>query len=552
MNSFSEERRIILPTQAIKNNQNFSRRQAAKIYDLPEATLRHRINGRTSKHDSRNGRQKLTKSEEDAIVQSVLDLDERGFPPRIAGVEDMANLLLKSRDGGRVGSNWTARFITRQQELKTRLNRVYDFQRAACEDPDLVNAWFKLVDNMKAKYGIADSDFYNFGETGFMMGVICASMVVTRADRQGRSKSVQPGNREWATAIECVNSEAWCLPPFLVVQGANHLAHWYSQTNIPGDWVIKTTFNGWTDNETGLEWIRHFDQHTKSRAKGAYRMLVLDGHESHKSPAFDVFCKDNNIITLCLPAHSSHLLQPLDVGCFNPLKRAYGKALEDFIKSHVNHITKTEFLIAFHAAHVAAITPQNIQGGFRGAGLVPSDPECVISKLDVKLGTRTPPEATVLPTQSWTSQTPHNATETISQSELVKSRISNHQNSSPTQILSAAKQLADGAATLALRVTLISDELRSLRKANESLSKRRRAKKTRLRQGGALSARDAQQELDRRGVGGQQEREEGGSRGHQGGQRRGQRRCGNCGKPGHNARTCEDDRKEDSSQEEHS
>ena len=262
----------------------------------------------------------------------------------------MANLLLGKRDGGRVGKLWTARFIARRQELKTRLNRVYDFQRAACQDLELIGAWFKLVDNMRAKYGIADSDFYNFDETGFMMGVICgSSMVVTRADRQGRSKSVQPGNREWATAIECVDSEGWCLPPFLVVQGANHLAHWYSQTNLPGDWVIKTTSNGWTDNETSLEWIRHFDQHTKSRVKGTYRMLVLDGHESHKSPAFDMFCKDNKIITLCLPAHSSHLLQPLDVGCFNPLKRAYGKALEDFIKSHVNHITKTEFVITYEA-----------------------------------------------------------------------------------------------------------------------------------------------------------------------------------------------------------
>ena len=548
MTTESRESRIILALQAIQSNQNLSCRRAAKIYEVPEATLRHRMNGRPSRSSCAPNSASLTKSEEEAIVQYILDLDERGFPPRIAGVEDMANLFLERRDGGRVGGRWTERFIARRKELKTRLNRVYDFQRAACEDPELIGAWFRLVDNMKAKYGIIDSDLYNFDETGFMMGVICgSSMVVTRADRQGRSKSVQPGNREWATAIECVNSEGWCLPPFLVVQGANHLAHWYSQTNIPGDWVIKTTSNGWTDNETGLEWIRHFDQHTKSRAKGVYRMLVLDGHESHKSPEFDEFCKDNKIITLCLPAHSSHLLQPLDVGCFNPLKRAYSKELENFIKSHVNHITKTEFLIAFHAAHVAAMTPQNIQGGFKGAGLVPFNPECIISKLDVKLGTRTPPEATLPPTQPWTSQTPHNATETISQSEFVISRISNHQNSSPTQILSAAKQLADGAATLALRVTLMSDELRSLRKANESLSKRRRAKKTRLRQGGALSARDAQEELNRRSVGGRLEREEGENGGREGGQRRGQRRCGNCGKTGHNARTCEEDRKEDSS-----
>ena len=169
--------------EAIQNNRNLSRRQAAQIYEMPEATLRDKMNGRTSRGDSRNGRQKLTKSEEDAIVEYILDLDERGFPPRIAGVEDMANLLLGRRDGGRVGKLWTARFIARRKELKTRLNRVYDFQRAACEDPELIGAWFKLVENMKAKYGIQDSDLYNFDETGFIMGVICAFMVITRADR---------------------------------------------------------------------------------------------------------------------------------------------------------------------------------------------------------------------------------------------------------------------------------------------------------------------------------------------------------------------------------
>ena len=65
-------------------------------------------------------------------------------------------------------------------------------------------------------------DLYNFDETGFMMGVICTSMVVTyipRSDWRVKGKSIQPGgtNREWATAIECVNSEGWCLPPFLNV-----------------------------------------------------------------------------------------------------------------------------------------------------------------------------------------------------------------------------------------------------------------------------------------------------------------------------------------------
>ena len=68
--------------------------------ELLEATLRHRMNGQTVKVDSRDERQKLTEFKEDAIVQYVLDLDERGFTPRIDGVEDMANLLLGKRDGG--------------------------------------------------------------------------------------------------------------------------------------------------------------------------------------------------------------------------------------------------------------------------------------------------------------------------------------------------------------------------------------------------------------------------------------------------------------------
>jgi len=78
---------------------------------------------------------------------------------------------------------------------------------------------------MQTKYGVVDSDFYNFDETGFMMGVICAGMVVTHADRRSKGKAVQPGNREWATAIICINGEGWSIPPLLVVQGANHLAN---------------------------------------------------------------------------------------------------------------------------------------------------------------------------------------------------------------------------------------------------------------------------------------------------------------------------------------
>ena len=91
-----------------------------------------------------------------------------------------------------------------------------------------------------------------------------------------------------------------------------------------------------------------------------------------------------------MPAHSSHLLQPLDVGCFSPLKRSYGKEIENLIRTHVTHITKVEFFTAFKNAFFASLGEENVRGGFRGAGLVPFNPDAVLSKLDVKLRTPTP------------------------------------------------------------------------------------------------------------------------------------------------------------------
>jgi hypothetical protein len=58
----------------------------------------------------------------------------------------------------------------------------------------------------------------------------------------------------------------------------------------------------------------------------------------------------------------------------------------------VNHISKLEFLCAFHTAYFISFTEKNIQAGFIRSGLMPYDPERVLSKLDVVLRTPTPPE----------------------------------------------------------------------------------------------------------------------------------------------------------------
>jgi len=93
---------------------------------------------------------------------------------------------------------------------------------------------------------------------------------------------------------------------------------------------------------------------------------------------------------------------------------------------NIIYISKLEFLYAFREAFFAFITKNNIQGGFTGTSLIPYDPERVISKLDIYIRTLIPPTLrpdTALP---WLSQTPYNPRKATSQSELIKTRISNH------------------------------------------------------------------------------------------------------------------------------
>lgn len=537
----SDEAQVVLALQAIRTDSTLTIRKAALIYNVSRGTLSRRIEGTQSRRDCTPNNRSLHAIEEEVIVKHILELDAQGFPVRHAYLRDMADRLLRLRDAKLTGKNWATRFIKRQPQLQTKFSRKYDYSRAQCEDPAMIRAWFDLVRNTIAKYGVDVADIFNFDETGFMMGVITPTAVVTRADRRGNPKLAQPGNREWATVIQGINSQGWAVPPFIVLAGKNHLADWYQDRTIPGNWAISLSSNGWTTNEVTLEWLQHFDRHTKARTNSKYRLLILDGHESHHSTDFEVFCKENNILTLCMPPHSSHILQPLDVACFAPLKRAYGGEIEKLMRAHITHISKADFLPAFSAAFQATFTESNIKAGFRAAGLVPLSPESVISKLDIKSSTPTPPATSSgLPVQ-WSPKTPHNATEATSQTDYVRNRIVRHQNSSPTSIIASVEQFAKGTQQVMHKLVLLQDEVASLREANRTPSKRRRAKKTRLRHGGTMTLENGQDIAEEKEVVREAEKVRRAESGRKKRVETRERRCGRCGNTGHNARTCQED-----------
>ena len=192
------------------------------------------------------------------------------------------------------------------------------------------------------------------------------------------------------SAIECINASGWALPPCIIFKGKVFIELWFD--GLPDDWRFEVSPSGWTSDEIGLRWLEKlFIPSTSLRTKGRYRLLILDGYGSHLTPKYDEICERNKVIPICMPLHSSHLLQPLDIGCFAVLKRSYSRMVEIKMRNGINHIDKLEFLEAYLEARIEAFKSETIKNSFGAAGLVPFMPDRVILKLNIRLRTLTPP-----------------------------------------------------------------------------------------------------------------------------------------------------------------
>ena len=87
------------------------------------------------RRDCEANTKRLTKLEEEAIVQKVIKQSTQGLAPSKSYVRDMADRLLRARGSNPVSKNWVNNFIKRTPKLRTRWSRLYDYQRAICEDP---------------------------------------------------------------------------------------------------------------------------------------------------------------------------------------------------------------------------------------------------------------------------------------------------------------------------------------------------------------------------------------------------------------------------------
>ena len=147
---------------------------------------------------------------------------------------------------------------------------------------------------------------------------------------------------------------------------------------VPGT-VFETSDNGWITQDIYLKWFKFF---VKSIPPARPVLLIEDGHSSHITLDVIELARKNDIYLLCLPSHSSHILQPLDIGVFKSFKTHYPKACRKYIVNNPGRVITSEviaLLVCDAWAH--SITPVNILGGFKKTGISPFNPSAVDDRM---------------------------------------------------------------------------------------------------------------------------------------------------------------------------
>jgi hypothetical protein len=110
------------------------------------------------------------------------------------------------------------------------------------------------------------------------------------------------------------------LPPFIIYNGKNFLQRWME--DAPSNILFSMSKSGWIEETNFSEWFdKVFMSAVKSLLDTGPVFLLLDSCTSHHSIPMLQSARENGIIIYCLPPHATHILQPLDVCLFSPLKK---------------------------------------------------------------------------------------------------------------------------------------------------------------------------------------------------------------------------------------
>jgi len=380
------EERISQALYALQNRQKAKIAPIAREFGVPYQRLKARYNGRISRSQRPSFNSKLSEMQELAITLYLDSLERICCSASPQMVVACANSILKqahtdpSTTAPVVDASWFTRWRKRHPEYKLRKAKACTIDRKASHVVDDFVRWFSALKKLIEEHNIQPADLYNFDETGFRIGVANNQWIVIR-DASRASYLATDTERELVTSMETISADGNVLPPLLILPGKMHQSAWYTATGLPSSTLVAVTETGYSNDEVAFQYIQHFKRYSGLRQQGAHRLLLCDGHGSHHTREFLAYAEAHNICTLGLPAHTTHILQPLDVVVFQPLKYYHSRAVAEATRTGCTHFNKLEFLAAITSIRAQTFKASTIKSAFKKTGLYPFDPEVVIGSM---------------------------------------------------------------------------------------------------------------------------------------------------------------------------
>lgn len=275
----------------------------------------------------------------------------------------------KTWDDNRLaGEEWFRMFMRRNPKLSLRAAQATSLSRATSFNKTNVDTFYDNLTTVMDRHNFEPQDIYNADETGITTVQKPDRVVARRGAHQvGSVTSAERGTL--ITVAFAANAIGNVIPPFFVFPRVRYQDHFIRDGPVGSAGAANPS--GWMQDETFLLFLEHFKKHSNA-SRSHIVLLLLDNHSSHVHINSLDFCKDNGIILLSFPPHCSHRLQPLDRSAFGPLKKAVNSACDAWMRNHAGRTMSIYDIPGIIASAMSiALTPSNIQAGFRKTGTYP-------------------------------------------------------------------------------------------------------------------------------------------------------------------------------------
>lgn len=269
-----------------------------------------------------------------------------------------------------------------KDQLSRRVAQNLPKNRAeACSAEVLQDFYVKLKDAIQRNnLEQRPQNIFNCDESGFQTDVGIQKILCRKGSRNPH-KVVGSVTKSTYTVLVCCNAIGDYLPLYVNYKGLHLYSTWCQ--NGPKDSVYNCSPSGWMESLQFANWFENvFIKHT-AKLEGP-KLLIFDGHNSHLTTALIEMACVNNIELLCLPAHTSHALQPLDVGVFKAVKNSWRNVLKDYYRdTGCKNVDKVAFPSLLNKlVETGCFSRANAIGGFEGSGIYPLNEKKILEKCE--------------------------------------------------------------------------------------------------------------------------------------------------------------------------